>query len=69
MTDTGREGEGVELKACPFCGGEALRDKTLHTCPAEHWIKCGQCENSTTAYASRESATRAWNTRAPQGEG
>jgi len=53
----------VELKPCPFCGGEAVHEKTRHGIPISYWIKCRHCCCCTTAYSGRKSAITAWNTR------
>jgi Lar family restriction alleviation protein len=54
---------GVELKPCPFCGGEA--ELTGYRAP-EFWVHCPQigCKASTEAFGSKDKAIAAWNTRA-----
>lgn len=52
----------VELKACPFCGGEAeLRG---HKAP-EFWVGCSKmgCKATTEGFGDQERAIAAWNTR------
>lgn len=50
-----------ELKACPFCGGDA----ELRLYDAQYFVQCVQCFNSTSADHDLESsAIAAWNTRA-----
>lgn len=53
------------VKPCPFCGGHAGPEKTLHGQTVMHWIKCGTCGATSTAFNSLKSARAAWNTRAP----
>lgn len=51
----------IELKPCPFCGGEARRfeSKTFG-----HGISCKKCGIKTDYWASKGAATKAWNRRA-----
>ena len=50
-----------ELKACPFCGGEAMkRVRSPTTC----YIECAMCECGT-KYEADHDAARTWNRRAP----
>lgn len=56
-----------ELKACPFCGGEATvviltlsdREETK-----EPYVICKTCHAMSAWYMSREDAINAWNRRA-----
>ena len=65
-----------EIKACPFCGGEAVKASHHRGYPGawenhqDHWIYCdaadcfahvGMCE-------TEEEAITAWNRRAGEGE-
>ena len=57
----------LELKPCPFCGGEAYRTEAylpLLTLKIEAYaVKCLHCQAC--AYGMRQSdATKAWNRRA-----
>ena len=60
----------AELKRCPYCGGEAVRDtvKAPHTSEPWHYVRCGNpnchVEPSTAAYKKQSGATKAWNRRA-----
>lgn len=50
-----------ELKACPFCGGDA--ESRLFD--AQYFVQCVQCFNSTAAdHELESSAIAAWNARA-----
>lgn len=53
------------LLPCPFCGGEAERDKVRFGYPPSYWVKCANCGSSTTAYSNAEAADRSWDTRTP----
>ena len=80
MTDN-KPTHSDELKACPFCGGEAdtlfdFRDRQDST--GDEWVQCKKCSASSEKFAAysdaKEKATLAWNTRAstppaPQAEG
>lgn len=50
----------IELKPCPFCGGEArFADVT------GHWLICKECLCETQYYNNPADAVKAWNTRKP----
>lgn len=49
----------MELRECPFCGGEAIREQDLDYL----WIECAKCGHTTGIYASEEARTSRWNTR------
>lgn len=51
----------MELKSCPFCGGEA--ELTGFNAP-EYWVWCPTCKASTDAHTGMTNAVEAWNTRA-----
>ena len=60
----------VELKPCPFCGGEA--DYRTENFGARVWVKCVICGVSTSRYdtnmivdgkGGKDWATKAWNRR------
>lgn len=56
----------VELKPCPFCGGEAhIRQNGNRVFP---WVVCSDCIASTRVYDSVEEAIEAWNRRAGDGK-
>lgn len=58
-----------ELKACPFCGGEASLFTTdeIGYIGDEHFtVKCNGCFCGTGHYADPERAIEAWNRRAQQ---
>lgn len=52
----------IELKPCPFCGGEAV--ERGHNVV---WIRCRECGAETKAWCSSEQAKEAWNRRADNG--
>ena len=62
-----------ELKACPFCGGEAI--KFSNGCRV--WITCTSCGGSTKGFqdlnkhidTSKDAAIAAWNRRVKALEG
>lgn len=52
----------VELKPCPFCGGEAIIDDC-----GEHryFVRCTKCSiNQDKLFTQKCDAARAWNRRA-----
>ena len=49
----------VDLKPCPFCGGEAEKTK----CLSGVFVQCHKCWASTRVSSSQGVATRAWNRR------
>lgn len=61
----------VELKPCPFCGGEAEafhRSNTGATAewwgPVDNWVSCtGDCGAATCMHDTKDEAIAAWNTR------
>ena len=64
----------IELKPCPFCGGEGkIRHKTstMNGNINSTWIECNQCKAATklfgvsNKYASDKEAAKAWNSRVP----
>ena len=66
-----------EIKACPFCGGEAeyhyRKNNTGYEgflCfDTEHWISChGDCGASTAMHEYEQDALDMWNRRAGEGE-
>ena len=50
----------IELKPCPFCGGEAKRYESSFF---GHRIACTKCGAKTEYWASKGAATKAWNRR------
>lgn len=55
----------VELKKCPFCGGEARRYYGRND-----WfgVVCKKCSAKVYGYSSQASATRGWNRRTDDDE-
>lgn len=51
----------VELKPCPFCGGEAKLEERPRT--SRRWIFCLKCFVGTEFCASSERAIKIWNRR------
>jgi Lar family restriction alleviation protein len=60
----------MELKPCPFCGGEAKlhywRDEPKRLNPAV--IRCKKCGVETPVYNKIRLAEEAWNRRVGEGE-
>jgi len=53
--------KNIELKPCPFCGGEAkIQGITVV------WIKCKQCGTSTCGFKEEKRAIDLWNSRKPR---
>ena len=55
--------DGVTLRKCPFCGGEAKLEKGL--CELDNYVMCLNCRCKTKLHNTKESAVKAWNRRAP----
>lgn len=61
----------MELKPCPFCGGEA----TLNIAPYiggagfGYIVECDKCWSKTGYYSQKAEAVAAWNSRATLGSG
>ena len=56
--------EKVELKPCPFCGGEAHPDNTWILSGARKWVvHCIKCGASIGFYETKKKAIEAWNRR------
>ena len=53
----------VKLKPCPFCGGQARRYEGIFDA---HGICCTKCTAKIYGYASKATASRAWNRRSAQ---
>lgn len=60
---------GVEIKPCPFCGGEAshYHHPDRSGWPNTDWVCCenDSCGCMTCAHETRGQAISAWNRRAP----
>lgn len=56
----------IELKPCPFCGGEAIIED-CGTCgnAGRYFVKCSKCEIAQDAlWATKQTAVKRWNKRA-----
>jgi Lar family restriction alleviation protein len=51
-----------KLRACPFCGGEAILDTWDEDTESRH-IKCSHCGCQTRGFFRRTDAYDEWNTR------
>jgi Lar family restriction alleviation protein len=59
------EPDVVELKACPFCGGEAKMDPKQRVGVWQAYlVSCRKCAAETTSSRDKDRAIEAWNTRA-----
>lgn len=47
----------IELKPCPFCGGNAYIGN------GRTWVRCVECGAETGCYDTEEEAIEAWNRR------
>ena len=56
----------VDLKPCPFCGGEAdVIEHLFHGLDSSYGLQCKKCKAETYQfYKSKEKAIEAWNHRA-----
>ena len=69
----------MELKRCPFCGGEAeLHNRPVYTCwqpyspetaKRKHYAQCTSCHTQCgfEEYDAPDLATEAWNRRVEEG--
>lgn len=59
----------IELKPCPFCGGEAKLNKItggkLFSRLTGFYVKCKTCRTSTGCELKEEDVVEKWNTRKP----
>lgn len=53
----------VELKPCPFCGGNAEQRKNRFI-GWEYWIQCTKCGATTKSSHYEKLASEVWNRRA-----
>lgn len=54
----------VELKPCPFCGGEAKLEHNYMTDYGDsYWVSCCSCNVSTDSDWAQESVIATWNKR------
>ena len=56
--------EKTELKACPFCGGEAKRMGFKNSSRTWGWVECKGCGAGVVSYNNDRDPVAAWNTRA-----
>jgi Lar family restriction alleviation protein len=53
-----------QVKACPFCGGEAvLKQNYWEDSGDSYWVECPDCYVSTDSDCRKETVTSAWNRR------
>ena len=55
-----KKGRNIDVKPCPFCGGEELLLQQRRF----FWIECGKCGAQTTQTQSQRRAVVLWNNRA-----
>lgn len=56
-----RANDDIELKPCPFCGGDAC----LVWCKGHlHKVECEGCHATSAQYITPQEAVEAWNERA-----
>jgi Lar family restriction alleviation protein len=54
----------IELKSCPFCGGEFLFHEANHL-PSGSWVVlCEDCDSAGPLKHTPEEAIKSWNSRA-----
>ena len=58
----------IELKPCPFCGGEAAFGECVRLKPVTYFVNCTECLASTNQLAPchglpKEEAAKDWNRR------
>lgn len=59
----------MELKSCPFCGGEAkMKNVGVELGDPEYAICCDKCWIQGPSHPHKEPAINLWNTRAAQPE-
>ena len=59
----GMEDEEIELKPCPFCGGNAESYTPWTGDAYGYWIRCEECGCETDVYSAQKYAVEAWNER------
>lgn len=53
----------VELKSCPFCGGEVERENPMPGYVSGHGFYCDKCGAHFQLGSNDDEAAKAWNTR------
>ena len=67
MTDLPSPERRAELRACPFCGGNAAIRRKLWNAQERWQIQCAECSNGTDdRYETQAYAEAAWNRRATE---
>ena len=57
----------IELKMCPFCGGEAILETVDDSNPEERYIYCPKCDFESGVYSEPQFIVEKWNRRADNG--
>lgn len=57
----------MELKPCPFCGGEARCEPFVCLGFTSYYVGCKECDASTHHFDRKKEAIMAWNRRVNDG--
>lgn len=54
----------IELKLCPFCGGEVILETVDDNSPEGYYIYCPKCDFESGVYSEPKFIVEKWNRRA-----
>ena len=57
----------IELKPCPFCGGEVILETVDGNSPEGYYIYCPKCDFESGVYSESKFIIEKWNRRADNG--